>query len=119
MKADAERNAGAHVLDAVEQARYLELATWAENTDIAPNARITKTDGPGAGQSLLEAALSSADAVKRAVGKPSLSGKGSSPSRTIRLSADMDAQLIARAAHEQRKPSAVLRDALAQYLSNA
>jgi hypothetical protein len=96
-----------------------ELAEWAETTDIGPDARITKAVGPGAGQSILEAALGSAEAVKRAVGKPSLSNKGTSPSRSLRLSAEMDAQLVARAAAEHRKPSAIMRDALAEYLAKA
>lgn len=110
---------GGHNLDAAEQAHYSELAAWAETADIGPDARITKAEGPGAGQALLEAALGSAEAVKRAVGKPSLSARGTSPSRSLRLPEDMDAQLLARAAAEHRKPSAIIRDALAQYLSKA
>lgn len=116
---EAQKATGGQNLDAGEQARYRELAVWAETSDIGPDARITKADGPGAGQALLEAALGSADAVKRAVGKPSLSAKGTSPSRSLRLPEDMDAQLVARAAAEHRKPSAIIRDALAQYLSPA
>lgn len=110
---------GGRALDAGEQARYRELAAWAETADIGPDAVITKAEGPGAGQALLEAALGSKEAVTRAVGKPSLSAKGTSPSRTLRLPKDMDAQLVARAAAEHRKPSAVLRDALAEYLTKA
>lgn len=98
---------------------YAELAEWAETADIGPDARISKAEGPGAGLSILEAALGSPEAVKRAVGKPSLSAKGTSPSRSLRLSAEMDAQLLARAAAEHRKPSAIMRDALAQYLAKA
>ncbi|MFI2566399.1 hypothetical protein [Paenarthrobacter sp. NPDC018779] len=98
---------------------YSELAEWAETADVGPDARISKAEGPGAGQSILEAALGSAEAVKRAVGKPSLSNKGTSPSRSLRLSAEMEAQLLARAASEHRKPSAIMRDALAEYLAKA
>lgn len=116
---DAKKATGGRKLDASEQARYRELAVWAETSDIGPDARITQARGDGAGQALLEAALGSPEAVKRAVGKPSLSDKGTSPSRSLRLPEDMDAQLIARAAAEHRKPSAIIREALAQYLSPA
>ena len=117
-----EQNAtGGHTgeLSAQEQARYHALAEWAETADIGPDAKITKASGPGAGAALLEAALGSPEAVKRAVGKPSLSRKGTSPSRSVRLPEDMDAQLLARSKAEHRKPSAILRDALAEYLSKA
>lgn len=106
-------------LSAQEQARYHELAEWAETADIAPGARITRSAGPGAGRALLEAALGSPEALKRAVGKPSLSNKGTSPSRSLRLPKDMDAQLVARAVAEHRKPSEILRSALAEYLAKA
>lgn len=102
-----------------EQVKYHALAEWAETSDIGPNARITKASGPEAGRALLEAALGSPEAVTRAVGKPSLSGKGTSPSRTVRLPEDMDARLLEQSARENRKPSAILRDALAQYLAHA
>ncbi|WP_458108356.1 ribbon-helix-helix domain-containing protein [Arthrobacter sp. R3-55] len=101
------------------EAHYTDLAEWAETADIGNDARITKAEAPGAGQSILEAALGSAEAVKRAVGKPSLSAKGTSPSRSLRLSQEMDDQLLARAAVEHRKPSAIMRDALAEYLAKA
>lgn len=68
---------------------------------------------------LLEAAMGSPAAVRRAVGKPSLSEKGSSPSRSVRLPADMDAQLVALAQRSQLKPSEVIRRALGEYLSKA
>jgi hypothetical protein len=110
---------GGRTLDAGEQARYRELASWAETADIGPDAVITKAEGPGAGQALLESVLGSKEAVTRAVGKPSLSTTGVSPSRTLRLPREMDAQLVARAAAEHRKPSAIMRDALAEYLTKA
>lgn len=96
-----------------------ELAEWAETADLSPDARITKAEGPEAGRSILEAALGSPEAVRRAVGKPSLGGKGTSPSRSLRLPVEMDAQLVARAAAEHRKPSEIMRDALAEYLAKA
>ncbi|MGF4043859.1 ribbon-helix-helix protein, CopG family [Paenarthrobacter nitroguajacolicus] len=106
-------------MEAKEDERYADLAEWAETADIGPDAHITKAKGPEAGHSILEAALGSAAAVRRAVGKPSLSAKGTSPSRSIRLPEEMDAQLLARAAAEHRKPSAIMRDALAEYLAKA
>ncbi|QYF90450.1 MULTISPECIES: ribbon-helix-helix protein, CopG family [Arthrobacter] len=110
---------GGQDLSLEEQARFHALGEWAETADIGPDARISKASGPGAGRALLEAALGSPEAVKRAVGKPSLSSKGTSPSRTIRLPKDMDAQLLARSEMEHRKPSEILREALAQYLAKA
>ncbi|BCW64773.1 ribbon-helix-helix protein, CopG family [Paenarthrobacter sp. MSM-2-10-13] len=106
-------------MEAKEEDRYAGLADWAEIADIGPDAHITKASGPEAGRSILEAALGSAEAVRRAVGKPSLSARGTSPSRSLRLPEEMDAQLVARAAAEQRKPSAIMRDALAEYLAKA
>lgn len=102
-----------------EQARFRALGEWAQTADIGPDARITKASGPGAGRALLETALGSPEAVKRAVGKPSLSSGGTSPSRTVRLPKDMDAQLLVRSEIEHRKPSEILREALAQYLAKA
>ncbi|QHK20103.1 ribbon-helix-helix protein, CopG family [Pseudarthrobacter psychrotolerans] len=106
-------------LDAEEQARSAALATWAETADIGPDASINKADGPEAGRSLLEAALGSPEAIRRAVGKPSLSAKGTSPSRSLRLPVDMDARLVEQAQKEHRNPSAIIRDALAEYLAKA
>lgn len=98
---------------------YDELATWAENAEISASATITKAAGPGAGMALLEAAMGSQAAVRRAVGKPSLSEKGSSPSRSVRLPADMDAQLLAVASKAHTKPSEIIRRALGEYLAKA
>jgi hypothetical protein len=98
---------------------YEALSTWAETAEVSPNARITKASGQEAGMALLEAAMGSPAAVRRAVGKPSLSDKGSSPSRSVRLPADMDAQLVALAQHVHMKPSEVIRRALGEYLAKA
>lgn len=68
---------------------------------------------------LLEAALGSPEAVPRAVGKPSLSHRGTSPTRSIRLPRELDAELIARSEVEGRKPSEIVRDALQEYLAKA
>lgn len=118
MKTTKKVEDGQELSDA-EQARYTELAAWAETAEVGPEAIITKAQGPEAGRALLESALGSPGAVTRAVGKPSLSAKGTSPSRSLRLPEEMDAQLVARAKLEHRKPSAILRDALAEYLAKA
>lgn len=55
-------------------------------------------------------------AARRGRGRPSLSGGGRSPSRQVRLPADLDALLIERAATEGRPMSDVLREAVASYL---
>ncbi|MBO1269899.1 ribbon-helix-helix protein, CopG family [Arthrobacter cavernae] len=102
-----------------EQDRYHRLAEWAETADIAPGAKITKAAGPGAGRALLEAALGSPEAVQRAVGKPSLSGKGTSPTLSIRIPKDLAELLEARAELEHLKPSVVVRDALRAYLGHS
>ncbi|AIY03595.1 hypothetical protein ART_3996 [Arthrobacter sp. PAMC 25486] len=100
------------------QADAIRLAEWAESDfSMAPESVITHSPSPGAGQSLLEAALGSSAAVKRAVGKPSLSKSGTSPSRSIRLPKELDAQLVALSARENRKPSDVVRAALVEYLA--
>ncbi|PTT68106.1 ribbon-helix-helix protein, CopG family [Arthrobacter sp. HMWF013] len=116
---ETKKRNGSKDREAAQEAHYDELATWAETADIGPDARITKSAEPEAGRSLLEAVLGSTEAVRRAVGKPSLSARGTSPSRSLRLPADMDAQLVERAEQEHRNPSAIIRDALAQYLAKA
>lgn len=52
-------------------------------------------------------------------GRPSLSGTGPSPCRRVRLPADIDARLSARAAAEGRSMSALMRDAVSEYLLKA
>lgn len=52
----------------------------------------------------------------RGRGRPSLSGAGRSPCRRVRLPADLDARLAARAAAEGRPVSAIMRDAMTDYL---
>ena len=96
-----------------------ELGLRAETAKIAEDAVITKAAGPGAGMDLLATALGSEAAVHRSVGKPSLSGKGISPARSVRLPAAMDKKLVERAEHDQAKPSDIIRRALDEYLSRA
>ncbi|WP_350005433.1 ribbon-helix-helix domain-containing protein [Pseudarthrobacter sp. WHRI 8279] len=108
-------------LTSQEQERYHRLAESAENMDTLPEgAVITKSNGPGAGQALLEAALGSPEAVQRSVGRPSLSGKAApAPVRSYRLTEELLRELGERAEAEHRKPSEIVREALHQYLHRA
>lgn len=95
------------------------LADWAESAEISPGARIVKSSEPESGMDLLAAALGSESAVRRAVGKPSLSGHGVSPARSVRLSVEMDERLIKMAEQANVKPSEIIRRALGEYMSRA
>jgi hypothetical protein len=55
----------------------------------------------------------------RGRGRPSLSGVGASPCRRVRLPADIDARMVARAQVEGRPMSALMRDAVSEYLLRA
>lgn len=82
-----------------------------------PAAQVTKSEGAGAGQALLEAALGSPETEQRSVGRPSLSGKaGPAPVRSYRLTDDLLHELGERARTEDRKQSEIVREALHQYL---
>lgn len=87
---------GGRGLTPEEQAKYQALAEWAEQAGIGPDAKISKSNGPGDGRSLMEAALGSPEAITLTIGKPSLSGKGVLPPRTIRPPEEMDARLLAQ-----------------------
>ena len=83
------------------------------------NATVLRGEGDAPGRALLAAALGSEEAVNKALGRPSLDqGRpaGESPVRHVRLSAELDEALKARAAAEHRKPSEVMREALSAYL---
>lgn len=95
---------------------YLQAADWAEN-DMAlkPESR-TALRGPAAaehGRALLERATG---------GRPPLDPNAApgqhSPVRQVRLPADLNEQLDAVAAAEHRRPSDVIRSALADYLAS-
>ena len=110
-------------ITAAEQAEAATLSEWAENLETLPD-RTTVQVGHGLepGRAILEAALGSGKALDRALGRPSLNGQagtGQSPVRHVRLPHDLDALLIQRAAAEDRKPSEVVREALASYLKQA
>lgn len=106
------------------QARAARLSEWAESDAglIPEGAPIIHSTEDGAGRELLEAVLGSADAVDRFIGRPTLDGTvatGKSPTRTLRLPRELDALLTERATAEHRKPSEVMREALALYLRKA
>lgn len=56
------------------------------------------------------------DRVGRPVGRPSLSGAGVSKMRAVRVPNDMDSAIEALARRQKRSPSAVIREAVEQYL---
>lgn len=97
-------------ITAAEQAEAAKLSEWAENLETLPESTTVQIGhGSEPGRAILEAAL----------GRPSLNGQagtGKSPVRHVRLPSDLDALLIQRAAAEERKPSEVVREALASYL---
>ncbi|CAN5218984.1 hypothetical protein BH09ACT6_BH09ACT6_15520 [soil metagenome] len=99
------------------------LSEWAETLDqISADAIVVRGNGKDSGRALLVAALGSAEAVDKAIGRPNLSGvsgRGESPVRQVRLPRDLDQALVERAASEHRKPSEIVRDALTAYLGKA
>ena len=98
-----------------------DLSDWAENLtgeDFASTTVHAGEEAAARGRAMLEAALGGAEAVERALGgRPSLSSAGTSPSRTVRLPRDLDSALVDLARVEGRKPSAIVRDAVADYLA--
>ena len=56
------------------------------------------------------------DRVGRTVGRPSLSGSGVSKLRAIRVPNEMDSAIEALARRQRRRPSALIREAVEQYL---
>lgn len=100
-----------------------ELSAWAEALDtISADAIVVRGNGEDSGRALLEAALGSAEAVGKAIGRPNLSGvsgRGESPVRQVRLPRALDEALVERAESEHRKPSEIVREALTAYLSRA
>jgi hypothetical protein len=98
------------------EADYQAAADWAENE---------MTLKPGGSAKALrgeEAAAYGRDLVARALGgRPPLNA-GAAPGqrakvRTVRLSDDLEAGLLAIAADQSRRPSDVLRDAVSDYIA--
>jgi hypothetical protein len=103
-----------------------ELAGWAENDMTLNPASSTALHGAAAaarGRAALEAALGGPDAVERAIhgGRPSIDPAAApgqhSRTRQVRLAADVSSQLDELAAAQHRRPSDLLRDAVAAYLN--
>ncbi|MBP2437870.1 ribbon-helix-helix protein, CopG family [Microbacterium amylolyticum] len=92
--------------------------------DISPNATISSGDEAARrGRAVVESALDADElaeldaAIRR--GRPSLgqaAARGESPKRQVRLPEELDRALTERAKREHRKASAVIRDALTEYL---
>lgn len=110
-------------LSKADMERGERLSEWAEDLDGIPeDATVVRGTGERPGRALLEAALGSGEAVERAIGRPTLSGRagtGESPVRQVRLPRELDALLIERAEAENRRPSEVVREALVAYLGEA
>lgn len=94
---------------------YAQAAEWAEDDMALKPASTTALRGPAAaahGRELLERATG---------GRPPLDPAAApgqhSPVRQVRLPADLNDQLTAVAAAEHRRPSDVIRSALAEYLA--
>jgi Ribbon-helix-helix protein, copG family len=106
----------------IDEDHYNALSEWAESYDFTTDADavVTRGEGPEPGRAFLVPFMSTAelDTMTRR-GRPSMSGAGTSPKRQVRLPADLDAALEERARAEGRKPSAVMREAIENYLKSA
>lgn len=102
-----------------------ELSDWAENLDsLGPGVRIASGDDAAAnGRATLEAALGGARGVERSIrGRRLLAGTSSqarrghpSPQRSFRLPEELDDELTRATLAQGRRPSDIIRDALAEY----
>lgn len=110
-------------LSKAEEERYAQAADWAEGVqDIPADATVVDATISQDGRRMMEDLLGSAEAVERAMGRPSVDGSmtpGHSPVRQVRLSRELDQLLTARAEAEHRKRSEVIREALDSYLRSA
>lgn len=104
---------------------YGQLSTWAEDEMQLNADSTTARRGQAAaakGKAALEAALGGPQAVERAIrgGRPPLDPDAKpgqhSRSRTIRLTTELNERLDALAAAQSRRPSDIMREALADYL---
>ena len=106
-------------------AEWDAAAQWAERElpDASPGRRVLRGQAAGDyGRSVLEAALGSPAAVEKAIGgRPKLNPDAPvgqhARQRRVRLPAALDTALDAAAAAQGRNASAVLRDALGEYLT--
>lgn len=102
------------------------LAEWAEYEMTLNPESTTALHGAAAaakGRALLEAALGGPGEVERAInpgGRPSIDPHAQpgqhSRTRQVRLAAQMSSQLDALAAAQHRRPSDLMRDAVAHYI---
>jgi hypothetical protein len=97
---------------------------WLENlTSFGPDTKITSGAAAAAeGRALLEAALGGPEAVERANrGRQPLDGSRRrgyrSPTRSFRLTEDLDARLTALIESQHRTQSDVMREALTEYFA--
>ncbi len=104
----------------VDEAYFDELSRRVESDDFElPAGVVVHEVGEGAGRAFLSQFMTEEEldaAERRGRGRPSLSGASRSPSRQVRLPADLDALLVERAARDGRPLSDVLRAAVASYL---
>lgn len=106
----------------IDQDHYNALSNWAESYDFTAdtNAVVTRSEGPEPGRAFLKQFMSPTELdTLTQRGRPSLSGAGTSHKRQVRLPADLDAALQERARAEGRKPSALMREAIENYLKSA
>lgn len=95
-----------------------------DGIDITPNTMVYSGDEAARrGRALVESAIDADELAELdrliARGRPSVGAgrpRGESPKRQVRLPHDLDRALSERAEREHRSASAILRDALAEYL---
>lgn len=88
-------------------------------SELDPLEATNSPDTPTGAQAKDRATKGDAQELAAMMGRPSLNGTpggGASPKRQVRLPHDLDAALDARAARDGRQPSAIIRDALTEYL---
>ncbi|RIJ71021.1 hypothetical protein D1871_15990 [Nakamurella silvestris] len=102
---------------------YAELAEWAETVDPAAIKGGTVRRGKAAAthaRALLEAAAGGPEQLRQAVGRPSIDPQAApgqqSRVRHVRLAGADDQAIDDIAAAQNRTPSAIIRDAVAEYV---
>ncbi|WP_263118969.1 CopG family transcriptional regulator [Cellulomonas fimi] len=115
--ADATRSDDAHFARLAEQ-------VGADSFELGTYAVVEQGSGDTPGREYLAAFLTADEldaAVRRGRGRPRLSssGAGRSPKRQVRLSEDVDEALLRAARDQGRTPSAVMRQAIEEYLHSA
>lgn len=110
---------------AAEAATEAALNTYAKHTgsddfDLPAGTVVHAGVGEQPGRAFLEQFVD-ADELDRIArgGRPSLSGAGTSPKRQVRLPVDVDIALDELAARQGRKPSAIMREAIENYVRSA